>query len=172
MPPSSSILLLLPLAGALHIANIAPRAHVIMAEDAKTMSKQCALISLSAEDPLRLAKVLKQSWMEGGVKRGLIGSVLIGDDDVQIAAQGPVARLQSFANWIETSSMLVKSVEMMDEDSCPALDMKPKFPLADAEAWDGAVKGSFAGELAEKLKSLSVEGKKPGVTQSNDEGLF
>ena len=38
--------------------------------------------------------------------------------------------------------------------------------------WDGAVKGSFAGELAEKLKSLSVEGKKPGVTQSNDEGLF
>ena len=39
---------------------------------------QCALISLSGDDPLRLAQVLKKAWMEGGVKRGLVGSVLVG----------------------------------------------------------------------------------------------
>ena len=54
-------------------------------------TKRCALISVSAEDPLRLAKVLKKAWMEGGVKRGLVGSVLVGNDSVQIAASGPVA---------------------------------------------------------------------------------
>ena len=39
---------------------------------------QCALISLSGDDPLRVAQVLKKAWMEGGVKRGLKGSVLVG----------------------------------------------------------------------------------------------
>ena len=28
-------------------------------------AKRCAMISLSADDPLRLAKVLKRAWMEG-----------------------------------------------------------------------------------------------------------
>ena len=47
-------------------------------DETATTAKQCALISLSAEDPLRLAQVLKKAWMEGGVKRGLVGSVLVG----------------------------------------------------------------------------------------------
>ena len=51
------------------------RTRVTTMEAAPT---QCALISLSAEDPLRLAQVLKKAWMEGGVKRGLVGSVLVG----------------------------------------------------------------------------------------------
>ena len=41
------------------------------------------------------------------------------------------------------------------------------------ESWSGAVEGSFAGELAEQLKSLSVDiASKQGTTHSNDEGLF
>ena len=135
--------------------------------------ERCALIKLSAEDPLRVAKVLKRAWMEGGVKRGLIGSVLVGTSTVQIAAQGPVARLQSFANWIETSSMLVTDVEMVELDECPTVDYTSKFPLADAEAWSGGIEGSFAGDLASKLKTLSLElSDKQGTTHSNDEGLF
>ena len=53
----------------------------------------CALISLSAEDPLRLAKVLKKAWMEGGIKRGLVGTVFVLEEKVQIACEGPVERL-------------------------------------------------------------------------------
>ena len=76
--------------------------------------------------------------MEGGIKRGLVGSVIIGEDAVQIAAQGPAARLQSFANWIESSSMLVTGVQFMGLDACPAEGLTTKFPLADAEGWSGA----------------------------------
>ena len=181
------------------------RTRVTTMEAAPT---QCALISLSAEDPLRLAQVLKKAWMEGGVKRGLVGSVLVGaparcrvtaasaalplaalveassaarraapapargapcgsdlsdaprglaaghppplpipeaataaaaaaasrppplthppltlpsgEDYVQIAAQGKTSSLQSFADWIESSSMLVTGVELMGLDSCEA----------------------------------------------------
>ena len=210
------------------------RTRVTTMEAAPT---QCALISLSAEDPLRLAQVLKKAWMEGGVKRGLVGSVLVGaparcrvtaasrhdpwlpwwrlaaprvvrllrllgrawaalgspthseawprghhppplpipepataaaaaaaashpppltqppltlpsgEDFVQIAAQGKTSSLQSFADWIESSSMLVTGVELMGLDSCPAENLTTKFPLADVESWSGAAPGSFTGAL-------------------------
>ena len=60
------------------------------------------------EEPKRVAQVLKKAWMEGGVKRGLVGTVFVLEDQqkVQIACQGPVERLKSFADWIENSSML------------------------------------------------------------------
>lgn len=120
-----------------------------------------------------MAQVLKKAWMEGGVKRGLKGSVLVGEDFVQIAAQGKTTSLQSFADWIESSSMLVTGVELMGLDSCPAANLTTKFPLADVETWSGAAPGSFTGELAEKLKGLSgAFDTKKGRTQSNDEGLF
>merc|ERR1712087_303899 len=125
-------------------------------ETAASDEQQCALIGLSAEDPLRLAKVLKKAWMEGGVKRGLVGSVLVCENQVMIACQGPPARLQSFAHWIESNSMLVTSVEMMGADLCPADTLTKKFPLAEAESWSDAKPGSFSGALAEILKSLSV----------------
>jgi len=107
------------------------------------------------------------------VKRGLVGTVMIDDDSVQIAAQGPEARLESFANWIESTSALVMKVEMKAESECPASELSAKFPLSDTEPWSGGKEGSFAGELAEKLKSLSVAMEsKRGTTHSNDEGLF
>ena len=72
----------------------------------------CALIELSADDPKRVAAVLKKAWMEGGVKRGLTGSVLVPEDGkVQIVCQGDLERLKSFAEWIETSSQLVSKVD-------------------------------------------------------------
>merc|ERR1719291_127272 len=111
--------------------------------------------------------------MEGGVKRGLVGSVLVGEDSVQIAARGLPARLQSFANWIESSSMLVTGVQMVGLEKCAAEALTKKFPLADAEAWSGGTPGSFTGELAASLRSLSVDiDTKRGTTHSNDEGLF
>ena len=107
------------------------------------------------------------------MKRGLVGSVLVSEGDVKIACQGPVARLQSFANWIEESSMLVSGVTFVDTEECPTEGFTAKFPLADAESYSGGVEGSFSGELAEKLRDLSIEVKSTkGVTQSNDEGLF
>lgn len=134
--------------------------------------KKCALIELSAEEPIRLAQILKKAWMEGGIKRGLVGSVLVGEDSVQIACQGQAARLQSFADWIETTSMLVKDVRIVDSEECPTVSLSNKFPLADASEYSGAQKGSFAGELAEQLKTLSSEIKsKRGKTHSSDEGL-
>ena len=74
-----SVSALLPGTAALRLraAPSPSRTRVAMDETATT-AKQCALISLSAEDPLRLAQVLKKAWMEGGVKRGLVGSVLVG----------------------------------------------------------------------------------------------
>ena len=153
-------------------ARAPPRALSPTCEE-RVDAKTCAMITLSPEDPLRLAKVLKKAWMEGGVKRGLVGTVLVGQDCVQIAAQGPQQRLKSFAEWIETSSMLVTDVQMMDPDSCPASELSAKFPLADAENWSGAVAGSFAGDLADQLKTLAMEIEtKRGTTHSNDEGLF
>lgn len=134
---------------------------------------RCALISLSPEDPLRVAKVLKKAWMEGGVKRGLVGSVLVSAEEVKIACQGPVARLQSFADWIETSSMLVTDVSYVESEECPTEGFSSKFKLSDAETFSGGVEGSFKGDLAEKLKTLAVDVEaKQGTAHSNDEGLF
>eukprot|EP00325_Prymnesiales_sp_UTEX-LB-985_P032698 CAMPEP_0174727732 /NCGR_PEP_ID=MMETSP1094-20130205/50363_1 /TAXON_ID=156173 /ORGANISM="Chrysochromulina brevifilum, Strain UTEX LB 985" /LENGTH=163 /DNA_ID=CAMNT_0015929539 /DNA_START=40 /DNA_END=531 /DNA_ORIENTATION=- len=134
---------------------------------------QCALIDLSAEEPKRVAQVLKKAWMEGGVKRGLIGTVFVLDDEqkVQIACQGPPDRLKSFAKWIEESSMLVTNVDIKDP-GCVTAPLNNKFPLAEAEAYTGATVGSFSGALAEQLKALSFEIKaKRGKTHSSDEGL-
>ena len=165
------VLALLRASAALQLAaRVPPRAVMAMAEPTS-----CAMISLSSEDPLRLAKILKKAWMEGGVKRGLVGSVLLGEDGVKIAALGQVARLQSFANWIEENSALVTNVDMVDAPEVPTDSFTSKFNLADAESWSGGVTGSFSGELAEQLKALGAEmdiEKERGVTQSNDEGLF
>ena len=167
------VIALLRVSAALQLAAQAtPRA---VAPRMEAAAPQCAMISLSADDPLRLAKVLKKAWMEGGVKRGLSGSVLISDQGVQIACQGQVPRIQSFANWIEENSALVKSVEMVCTTDVPMGEFTQKFPLAAAESWSGGVAGSFSGELADQLKALAdqldVKAER-GVTQSNDEGLF
>ena len=133
-----------------------------------------ALITLSAEEPIRVAEVLKKAWMEGGVKRGLVGTVIVGGDaeaTVQIACQGDLDRLRSFADWIETSSMLVKSVAMVDAKDMPEASLTNRFPLAEAEAYSGGKTGSFAGELAEQLRAKSIQIKeKEGTTHSSDEG--
>ena len=88
--------------------------------------KVCALINLSPEEPIRVAQVLKKAWMEGGVKRGLVGTVFVGDDNVQIACQGQESRLKSFAEWIETDSMLVSSVEVPQASGC----LRPSEPVS------------------------------------------
>lgn len=129
--------------------------------------KQCALIEMIADEPKRVAQVLRKTWMEGGVKRGLTGTVLVPQDGkVQIVCQGELARLKSFAEWVETESMLVEKVSIIDLDACPVVPMSSRFPLADAEDEE-------AQPWRELLESISIDiGVAKGTTQSNDEGLF
>jgi len=140
--------------------------HVLM--DGAT----CA-IDLDASEPIRVAQVLKKAWMEGGVKRGLVGTVLVREDQrtVTLLCKGPDSRVRSFADWIEGSSMLVTGMRRVDTDEYSEVPLTSKFPLADAELYSGGVEGSFAGELAESLKALSNEIKTgKGKTHSSDEG--
>ena len=160
-----SALLALEAATALQIGVSAPRmpAPSMMAGG----ENRCALIDLTAEEPKRVAQVLKKAWMEGGVKRGLTGSVLVPEDGkVQIICQGDLPRLKSFAEWIETSSQLVSKVDFITEDACPVVPLSNKFPFADAE-------DEAAQPWKELLKGAGIEiDTMKGVTQSNDEGLF
>lgn len=88
-----------------HAVAAAARQQPLVAMTEVKQGNECALIELSAEDPARVAKVLRSAWMEGGVKRGLEGSVLVPDaNKVQIVCRGAVPRLKSFSDWIETSS--------------------------------------------------------------------
>ena len=104
-------------------------------------------------------------------QRGLVGTVFVLEETVQIGCQGPVERLKSFADWIENSSMLVTNVDIMDADSV-SVPLTNKFPLAEAEGYSGGTPGSFSGTLAEQLKTLSMDIKaKQGKTHSSDEGL-
>ena len=129
----------------------------------------CALIELSTDDPVRLAKVLKTSWMEGGVKRGLTGTVLVPSaNKVQIVASGQMSRLQSFADWLETSSMLVSGVEMLPSDECPTdAPLTAKFPLAPAAKSKAGDSEWFSLVTQATIDVEAAAGK----THSSDEGL-
>ena len=61
-----------------------PRSTVV------AQAQECALIVLKSEDPVAIAKLLKKAWIEGGMKRGLAGAVLIPDEPgaVHIVAEG------------------------------------------------------------------------------------
>lgn len=94
------------------------------------------MIELRSDEAVLLAKVLRKAWLEGGVKRGLTGTVIVPDESgkVQILAQGPAKRLESFSNWCakELSDELVFSkVTMTDVNECPVLPLSSKFSLAD-----------------------------------------
>ena len=118
---------------------------------------------------MRLAKVLKTSWMEGGVKRGLTGTVLVPSaNKVQIVASGQMSRLQSFADWLETSSMLVSGVEMLPSDECPTdAPLTAKFPLAPAAKSKAGDSEWFSLVTQATIDVEAAAGK----THSSDEGL-
>ena len=127
---------------------------------------QCAMIDLSTTDPIRVAQTLKKAWMEGAVKRGLVGSVLVPSENmVTIVAMGPRSRLDSFAEWIEASSQLVSRVTY-DTDSC-AVDpgqLSSKFKIADVES-------NAKGPWLVMLQQATIDVKEKGKKQSSDEGL-
>ena len=122
---------------------------------------------MAADDPVKMARVLNKAWMEFGVKRGLTGTVLFTEDGkVQIVCQGELARLKSFAEWIQSESSLVEKVSITDLDACPVVPMSSRFPFADAANVD-------AQPWRELLESISMDiGTAKGQTQANDEGLF
>ena len=129
-------------------------------------SSECAFIDLNAEDPALVAKVLKQAWMEGGIKRGLKGSVLVVDQGlVRIVAKGPKERLSSFADWLQKSSGLVSCVNIGEEDDCPAVELTNRFNLADAM-------DEKAQPWRDLLSEQAVITGAPGSKHSSDEGRF
>ena len=99
-------------------------------------SGQCVVIELNSEDPVRMAKVLRQAWMEGGIKRGLEGLVIIPDDSaadpVQIVAQGKPERVQAFADWCgrELARDGESNASVRTVDECPTVPLSIKFQLA------------------------------------------
>lgn len=103
--------------------------------------------------------------MEGGVKRGLKGAVVAGDEGkVQIVASGPVSRLQSFAEWC--SNQLSSEVDYyVDLDACPTVNLSPKFKL---DTTAGADNEKWAELLA--AATMDVEDAS-GKSHSSDEGL-
>lgn len=128
---------------------------------------QCALIDLSTSDADRLAKVIKSCWKEGGMKRGLSGTVLVPEQDlVRIVCSGPTSRLKAFAEYIETSSQLVSGVKLIQSDECPTdAPMTEKFPLAPVEAGE-------VPEWRELVNQATLDlSASQGKTHSSDEGL-
>merc|ERR1719174_114791 len=100
-------------------------------------SSSCAIIELRSQSPVTLAKVLRKAWMEGGMKRGLKGAVVVPDEltgMVQIIAQGPLERVRSFGDWcgrqLDIDEGKVDVIEM-DLEACPAIPLSTKFDLAD-----------------------------------------
>ena len=162
-----SIVLMMGVASGLQLTAPQPRVAARSRCAVMEVADTCAMIELSTDDPIRVAQTLKRAWMEGGVKRGLKGSVLVPSDNmVTIVASGPRQRLDSFAEWIETESQLVSKVEFTD--SCPASAawaMSPKFALA--EVAEEATTPWL--ELLNKA-TIDVEAS-AGKTHSSDEGL-
>ena len=69
--------------------------------------------------------------MEGGVKRGLTGSVLVpAENTVTIVAKGPRKRLDSFADWLETTSQLVSKVSIGEACAPEDVELTSKFEIA------------------------------------------
>ena len=69
--------------------------------------------------------------MEGGVKRGLTGSVLVpAENTVTIVAKGPRKRLDSFADWLETTSQLVSKVSIGEACAPEDVELTSKFESA------------------------------------------
>ena len=152
-------------AGPARAAVTCRRAPVPDMEDAKA----CAMIELSTDDPIRLVSVLKKAWMEGGVKRGLVGTVVTGSESVQILAQGLPNRLDAFAEWLETSSQLVSKVETVDLDACVLsdYDLTDKFKFAEMGDDDEA-----RAQWRELLDQAVLDvNSAAGKTHSSDEGL-
>ena len=144
-------------------------ARVLLSDDAA--SKDCSVIELRTDDPVILAKVLRKAWMEGGMKRGLTGAVVVPDEEgmVQIIAQGPLERVRSFGDWcgkqLDIEKGLVE-VKEMDLEACPAIPLSSKFELADMPR--GKANAPWCDLLQKSYDDTSAAATK---LHSSDEGL-
>mmetsp|Transcript_40874 Transcript_40874/g.108018 ORF Transcript_40874/g.108018 Transcript_40874/m.108018 type:complete len:168 (+) Transcript_40874:28-531(+) len=166
MSAMSLSLLMMSLVGGHALVLTSVRTPAVARSRTILMTEDCATIDLSTDDPVRIAKTLRQAWMEGGVKRGLTGSVLVpGENTVRIVAKGDKKRLASFAEWLETESQMVSKVTM--DASCPA-DAGPfsnKFELVQ-------VSNEANAPWLELLNQATIDvDDASGKTHSSDEGL-
>ena len=84
---------------------------------------RCALIDLSTDDPVRLAKVLKKSWMEGGVKRGLTGTVLYHTHAEQFAVALAPLGAQALRELLLACALLARLSTAFASLLCPVLGL-------------------------------------------------
>jgi len=125
-------------------------AGVAMAEaDGTTQCWMLALTKLSDAGADAIADVLSQAQKQGNWLRGLEGTVLIeSEDNLQILAEGPNDRLDSFATWCrETLAGAAVSVSVVDQDKaeyCSLLPLTKSFSLAGSgeafETWQNRMK--------------------------------
>jgi len=135
-------------------------------------AEQCAVIELRSENARSLAKILRKAWMEGGMKRGLTGAVVVPEEGtgmVQIVAQGPLERVKSFGEWCEKQIDIDEGkvdVVEMNLDECPAVPLSSKFDLANmprgkaSQPWRQLLQKSYDDTSAAATK-----------LHSSDEGL-
>jgi len=109
-----------------------------------------------------MADVLSQAQKQGNWLRGLEGTVLVeSEDTLQILAQGPEARLQSFADWCRSSlSGSGVSVALADRDApdfCTLLPLTKQFALAGSGSAFESWKARLSLELGEEVSGWSEE---------------
>ncbi len=130
----------------------------------------CQLIEISASEPVLLAKILRKAWMEGGIKRGLKGTVLVPEQatgEVKILAQGDLFRVESFARWCTKQLGEGATVNIVASDSCPTADLSSKFALADMP------RGKASAPWAQLLETSEIEEEAGAGSKlhSSDEGM-
>ena len=101
----------------------------------------CGTVELKGASVEALARVIKRTYLEGGLKRGLEGAVCVGEEDnaeALVVARGPVSRLASFASWCSNA---LESPAPLTLDACPAVPLSSRFKLtAVADAASGSLR--------------------------------
>jgi acylphosphatase len=128
-------------------------------------------IELKRDDPEKLAKILRRAWMEGGMKRGLTGAVVVPEDStdvVTVFAQGPPERVASFGAWCEKELDADGKVALKELESAqvPSVEFNAKFDLAANECTVGP-----PSPLCQLLQNTFDDIAASSKLHSSDEGL-
>jgi len=117
---------------------------------------------MSDADSSAVKRVLGQAQKQGNWLRGLEGSVLVeSEDTLQILAQGPADRLDSFGEWCkEELSGTAVSVQAIDKEKveyCAFVPLTKDFALAGSGAAFESWQEKMALELGDEVGGWSEE---------------
>ena len=107
----------LPSAGLHAVSHVGAASH-LRSISMSTVSA-CTALMMSHDSTDALVRVIKGSWLEAGIKRGLKGAVLTGGkNEVTIVTVGPRNSINAFARWC--SSMIGEGGDLIIDEACPA----------------------------------------------------